>query len=265
MMTEMVARVLCVMRKVSMAAEREIDQISGKPVGSLLNRCAGLFRPFHRFNDLAEGGLFAQAFDQNMKRTGLIDRAGIHGAACHLFTGHGFASNGRFLYKGVAADHLAIDRDSVAGANEDNLAGEDGIGGHIEGLAGSQHACSLRQKVEHVLNGTAATAYGQPFEDFSPQNEGCDHQSCKVFPDRQRGEECDGHREFHRHAALDDVLQRLLEDGVAPNQRGHQADYADPMKRLPKMEPDCRRRQGNKDHTKNFNEFKAMFMGVVGQ
>jgi hypothetical protein len=35
------------------------------------------------------------------------------------------------------------------------------------------------------------------------------------------------------------------------------------MKRLPQMEPDCHCGQRDKDNTKNFDEFKAMFIVVV--
>jgi hypothetical protein len=77
------------------------------------------------------------------------------------------------------------------------------------------------------------------------------------------GDKSDRHRQLHRHAALNDVFKRLLEDGVAANQRGCQPNDADSVKRFPEMEPDRRSRQRNKDNTQNFDEIEPVFVILV--
>jgi hypothetical protein len=79
-----------------------------------------------------------------------------------------------------------------------------------------EHARSLRKKVQHVLNRTAAAPDREPFEDLGCEDERCDDKRCEEFADRQGRYERDRHGKFHRHAALKNVLKRLLENGVAP-------------------------------------------------
>ena len=44
---------------------------------------------------------------------------------------------------------------------------------------------------------------------------------------RERGNDGDSHREFHRHASLDDVFIRLVENRKAADQSAHHADSRD--------------------------------------
>lgn len=77
-----------------------------------------------------------------------------------------------------------------------------------------------------------------------------------------RGEP-DGHGELHRHAALDDILERFLEDRITANHRGGQSKYTHLTKWLPQMKSDRRRRERDKENTKNLSDFKAVFMVVL--
>jgi hypothetical protein len=73
----------------------------------------------------------------------------------------------------------------------------------------------------------------------------------------------DRHGQFHRHAALKNVLQRLLEDGIATDQGGRQSYYADAMKRLPQVEPNRRCRECYEDDTENLDDLKAVFVVMI--
>jgi hypothetical protein len=146
-----------------------------------------MFRPFDRFNNLAESRFFSEALSQNLKGAGLVDGASVDCTASYLFAGHRFTCNGRFLHKGVTADDLAIDGNPAAGANKNNLSREDRIRSHFESLTVSEHAGGLRKKIEHVLNGTPPAAHRQSFEDFGPQHERGDDQRGKELSDSQRG------------------------------------------------------------------------------
>ena len=78
MTTEMVERTSCVTRNVSSgAADGEVDQVPGQPVGGLLDRRTGLLGPLHRLDDLAEGGVPPDALGADLDDAGLVDGPGV--------------------------------------------------------------------------------------------------------------------------------------------------------------------------------------------
>src|ERR1700730_2418756 len=222
-----------------------------------------MFRPLDCLNNFAEGGFFSEALGEDLKGAGLIDGTGIDCAASRLFTRHRLACDGRYHHEGVTVDDLAIDGNPAAGANEDNLSRQNRIGGHFESLAVSEHAGGLRKKIQHDLNGAPPAAYRQSFEDLRRQHEGSDDQRSKELSDSQCRCERDGHGKLHRHAALDDILERFFEDRITANQRGGQSKHTLLMKWFPQMKPDRRRRERHKENTKNLSDFKAVFMIVL--
>ena len=163
----------------------------------------------------------------------------------------------------MSADHLSIDGNSPAGSNYHNLPRKNCPRGHIDNLAVAHHACDLRQKVQHVLDGAPPPADGEPLQNLGRQHKRGNHQRREELADRQRRNQRDGHGEFHRHAALDKVLERLLKDWVAADQGGYQPDHAYPMKRLPPVKPHCRRGKRYKSDAHNVRHFKAMLMALL--
>ena len=183
----------------------------------------------HGFNDLAESGFFSEPVSAHLEAACLVDRACVHFLARGLFARHRLAGNCGLFNKRVATYNLAIDGDSAAGTNDNDFAGKDGLRGHFDNLAVPQHTGRLREEVQHVLDGSPAPADGQPFQNLGRQHKRGNHQRCKELADRQRRNQRDGHRELHRHAPLEDVLERLLEDRIAANQRSRQPDHAHPV------------------------------------
>ena len=163
----------------------------------------------------------------------------------------------------MTAQDPAIHGNSAPRPDDDHFSRQNGLCVHFDDLAVSEHARGLGKKVQHVLNGAAPAADGEPFENLRCEDKRGDDQRGEELADRQRGNEGDGHGELHRHAALKNVLERLFEDGVAADQRGHQADDAYPVERLPEMKPNRRRGKRDKDDAKYLDQFKAMFMFVV--
>ena len=170
----------------------------------------------------------------------------------------------------MTADHLAVDRNSTSRAYKDNFTGGNRTRLYLHYLAVAQDTGSLREKVQHVLNGAPSTSHGQPFKYFGCQDKGSNDQRGEELPNSQRGDERDGHRKLHRHAPLDDVLERLLEDGVAADQRGYQSDDADTMEGLPQVKPHCRRCRCDEQDAKYVDQFETMvvvvlFVGLAGR
>src|ERR1700730_6973949 len=141
-------------------------------------------------------------------------------------------------------DDLSIHGDSAARSNDDDLSGENCLSVHFDNLIASENAGRLRKEVEHVLNSTSSAPHRQAFKYLGCQNERGDDECGEELADRKRRDQGDGHGEFHRHAAFEDVLERFFEDGIAANECGDQTDDTYPMKRIPKMEtaPVCSQR-----------------------
>jgi hypothetical protein len=90
-----------------------------------------------------------------------------------------------------------------------------------------------------------------------------EHQYGEEFSDGKRRNKRDSHREFHRHAALNDVLQCFLEDGIAADQSYGQSDHADSMKRLPQVKPDGRCSDRDEDDSQKIDDLESMVMIVM--
>src|ERR1700739_4908777 len=238
-------------------AQREVDKVSSQLVGSLLDRRTRMLCTFNGFDNLPEGRILSQSFGTNLKYPGLVDSCRVDFAAWCLFARHGLGCNGCLFDASVAADHFAIDGYPAAWPNEDDFARKDRLRRHLKSLPIAEYGGSLWEGVQHIWNCAAASADSQSFEDFGGEYESCDHQRGEKLADRKRGDQRDGHGQLHRHAALDDVLERLFEDGIAANQRCHQSNHADTVERFPQMKPDGYSRQCHKNDTQNLDEFEA--------
>ncbi|MGH7087322.1 MAG: hypothetical protein ACREFQ_00295, partial [Stellaceae bacterium] len=73
----------------------------------------------------------------------------------------------------------------------------------------------------------------------------------------------DRHRQFHRHAALDDILEGLLENRPAAYQQADHADDADCWERLPDSEPHRGRRDCDEGDAHGFRPFEGMIVIVA--
>src|SRR5579862_9272740 len=101
---------------------------------------------------------------------------------------------------------LAVNRDSAPWANQHDFAWSNAPGFDFHEVPISKHTCRFWQEVEHVLNRAPATTNRQPFKDFGRKHERRDDKSGEELANGQSRNECDGHRELHRHPAFDDVL-----------------------------------------------------------
>ena len=134
---------------------------------------------------------------------------------------------------------LAVDGNPAPRANQHDFTWSNTLSLDFHEVPIPKHTCRLWQEVEHVLNRAPATTDRQPFENLGRKDERRDDQGGEELTDCQSSNKRNGHRELHRHPALDDVLERFFEDRIPTNQRGGEPNDADSMKRLPQMEPHC--------------------------
>src|SRR5579862_6880754 len=137
----------------------------------------------------------------------------------------------------MATHDLAVNGNSAPWANQHDFTWSNTLSFDLHEVPISKHTCRFCQEVEHVLNRAPATTNRQPFKDLGRKDERGDDQSGEELANGQSRNECDGHRELHRHPALNDVLEGFLKDRVAANQRGGKPNHANQMKWLPHVEP----------------------------
>src|SRR3989344_3378323 len=146
----------------------------------------------------------------------------------------------------------------AAGGDQDGIAHGQFRGGDGPDRAGATHRDLAWQEFQKVADRPAATTNGQPLQYLGDEDEQGDDQ-CREDPaDGGRRADGDRHRQFHRHAARDDVLESLLEDRPAADQKADDADDADRREWLPDAEPHGGRRDRNKGNTCGFLPFEGM-------
>ena len=92
-------------------------------VGQPLDRRARALRLGDHLDDAGEHGFGADLFGSHHQRAVLVERAGDQPVAVGLLDRHGLAGEHRFVDRGTAFEHDAVDRDAVAGADAQAVAG----------------------------------------------------------------------------------------------------------------------------------------------
>jgi hypothetical protein len=102
--------------------------------------------------------------------------------------------------------------------NDHGLTRPNLIGRYFTNQTVAAHAYCIGQKIQQILNGPAPVPDGQVFQYPSHKHEAGNYRRGKELSDRQCRKQRDGHREFHRHFSLNNVLAGLLEDGISADE-----------------------------------------------
>ena len=103
----------------------------------------------------------------------------------------------------------------------------------------------LRQQVQQILNGAAPAAHGQLLQDLGDQYEEHDQEGREYFANRQRGDQRNGHGEFHGHAPRQKIGESFVEYRVAADQDRSEPGDIQVRYRLPDAQPRRRDRQSH--------------------
>ena len=208
-------------------SEREIDEIAGQAVGEPLNRRARPFGALNRLDDLAVARIAADAFGLNLQRPGLVDRTGVNMTAGELLGRHGFTGDTGFVGKGMAREHLAVYRNASAWGDQDGVTDGKFLGRNRTDRTRAPHRDLSRQEFEQIADRPASASHRHSLEDLRHQHEKCNDQRRKELTDCGGSHDRNRHRQLHRHAALEDVLERFLQDRPATDQEAGDANKAD--------------------------------------
>lgn len=180
-----------------------------------------------------------------------------------LLDGHRFTRDARFIDEGVARQHRAVDRYATARRNQDRVAHREFLRRDRPDRSSPAHGDFARQEFEQVANGLAAAANRQPLQHLGDEDEERDDECGEELADRRSSGDGDRHRQLHRHAPLDDILECLLQDRPAADQKAGDADDADSLEWLPDLEPDGRRRDRDKRDPHCFRPFERVVVIVA--
>jgi hypothetical protein len=157
--------------------------------------------------------------------------------AGHLLDWHGFTGDARLVDERMAVKHGSVDRDTLAGRDEDRVANRQLLGSDGTDQPRPPHGHLVRQELQKIANGLAPAVDRHALQYFSDQHEQGDDERGEELPDGGRCQDRDRHRQLHCHASLDDVVEGLFEDRPAPDRETERADHAERRIRLPDAKP----------------------------
>src|SRR5579872_7120992 len=238
----------------------KIDKVSRQAIRSLLDGSPRLFGAFDGFNDSSERRVTTEFPSADFQSARLIHGAGVDRISLGFLDRHGLAGDRRLFHERAATKDNSIHRYVPARLYDDRFVNLNLIGRYFNHLTVAADCNGSGEKIEKTLNGPPASANCETLQNLSGQDEASDNQSGEELSNRQSREESDGHREFHRHLSLNDILESLFENRISADQRCRDADDADVRKRLPEPKPD---RSGSHGHKSNAGEFSPFHSVIV--
>ena len=97
-------------------------------------------RLFHHANDLGQRRVGAHAASAQRQATGAVDRATRHRIAVFLPDGDRLSRDHAFVYVAGTVCHLRIDRNPLAGPNDNHIAHHQVVNIHLDRRAVAQDA-----------------------------------------------------------------------------------------------------------------------------
>ena len=141
---------------------------AGDFVGQSSNGCLGGVGVLDELDNLGERRVSAHTRSAEGKRSGAVDGGGVDGGAGGLLHGDGLAGQCAFVHGRSALEYHAVDRDGLAGAHTQHLAGQNGI--DIDGGLGTvdgHDGRGLGRQVNERLDGAASLGFAACLEIFA--------------------------------------------------------------------------------------------------
>ncbi len=176
---------------------------------------------FHEFQNLGDHGFGQNLFHPDGQLAGGVDAAGgdvVTGGDPHR---HRLAGDGGGVDAALAGQHGAVQRDAVAGTNQQGIAGGGIGGGDGFGAVGSDTFHGLRPQVYRSHNLTAAAFHGTMLEIFTDSVEQHHAHGFGELVDAECADGGDGHEQILvKHPAPNQTLGGGFQNAEAQNQVG---------------------------------------------
>ena len=140
-------------------------------VGETLNRRLGSLRITHEPHDAGEQRRFADACGDTAEEAFIVDGARVQRFAGPF--GHRRTLTGQhaFVDRRVACRHGRVDRDGIAGAHDNAVAGTDARQRYFDDVAIAFDECGVRLQLEKTPERGRRTGFGARFEQFAEQHQ----------------------------------------------------------------------------------------------
>ncbi len=170
-----------------------------EPIDELLRWRPARLGLLDEMNDAGEHRPRGGFRDPNVEHAGAVERAGEHLVASGAVDRHRLAGDRRLVDVGVTIDHLAVDRQPLAGTHPDDIADDQRRrrDGHFDSAA--QHSRLLRREVEQRPDRPSRAIEGQRLQGGADREEH-DHQRALGPLAEQPGAD---HGDRHQHVHID--------------------------------------------------------------
>ena len=205
-------------------------KVLGGAIGEAFDRRAFSLRFLDQLDDAGKGGFVAGFGDANAQEAVAVESAGEDFVADLFIARQRFAGDGAFVDGRCALIDDAVGRDAFAGADYDDVVGNErgGVDFFLASIA--QDAGAARDLLDEFADGGGGASGGVGFEPFADEHDEHGFGGGQVFADREGGDDGDAEREvggdFLFEERGDGVVKRLVageqgdEDcGVDPEER----------------------------------------------
>ena len=197
---------------------------TGKPGDEPLRLRLVVLRVLHHSHDAADGGITEGTRDLDLQKAALVHATGQRRTAYRPLAGHGFTRQRGGIHRGSALDHLAVQRNTLTGAHQNDIAHRDRFrldGGHFITL---YQIGVVGPYIDQRLDGSAGGTHRlilKPFTDLIQQHNG---NGLRILADAECADRRHRHQEvLVKDLTVGDVLNGLLQYGKTGQQIGDDA------------------------------------------
>ena len=146
-------------------------EVAGDDVGQPLDRRLGALGLLDQLDDLGQGGVLADPDGPEAEAAPLVDRRPDDGVAGPLVDGQALAGDHGLVDGGPALDDDAVDRDGLAGPDDEDVADAHVFDRHLALAVGPDDAGRAGPQAHEAADGVGRPALGPGFEHPAEEDE----------------------------------------------------------------------------------------------
>jgi len=196
----------------------------GVAIGQALGGGLGRLGVLHQVDDLLQGRLLAEPLDRQLHRPVQVDRPGKDLVADGLVGRERLAGDRALIDGGTALNHAAVDRDAVAGPDDDDIVGVDLAHGNdvFVFVAGPSDAGLVGTQRQQRGDPAPRAVDGEVLQGFADQHDQDHLGGHGVLADVQGGKRGQADRQIRRDLPLRQGTDSLEVNGKSTHQRQKQ-------------------------------------------
>ncbi len=174
----------------------------------------------HQINDARQHGFRRQFSDFDFDGVFGVDGAGKHLVADRFGNGDGFACDRRLIERRLATQNCAVQRNSVAGANDDDIPAFDLFDWNFFQLASGFDARGFRSQFAKSIKGAPCSFHGAVFQCVSQAEQKQQKRAFEPGTQKRRADSGQHHQRFDIYDSLTQRQQRATNREKASGNQG---------------------------------------------